>query len=102
VRLCRKPTKLQLSLEFAALRTKFSRIPYSEVARSWTPLCGASCLPPRALSPLQRLMVESPRNLSTNNPCLVVEVVVDLSHDASPSTLVTSSGHYVWPAVVLG
>jgi hypothetical protein len=42
---------------------------------------------------------ESPGNLSARNPCLAIVVVGCLPHDVSRSPSVTSSGHFVWPAV---
>jgi hypothetical protein len=71
---CRKPIRLQLSLKAVVLRTESSDTLYSVIARTWTPWCGASCLPPRGQSHRQRLACELPENPSMKNPSLDVEV----------------------------
>jgi hypothetical protein len=99
---CRKPIRLQLSLEVAVLRTEPSDTLYSGVARTWTPWCGVSCLPPRGQSHRQRLVGELPENLSTKNPSLDVEVAGVQLHDACHSRVASSSGHSEWQVVASG
>jgi hypothetical protein len=82
---CRKPTRLQLILGVAVLRTESSDTLYSEVVQTWTPWCGASCLPPRGRSHRQRLVGELPESLSMMNPFLGVEVAGVQPHDAHRS-----------------
>jgi hypothetical protein len=98
-RRCRKPTRLQLSLWVAALRTESSDTLYSGVAQPWTLWCGASSLPPRGRSHQRRLADELPENLSTKNPSLDVGVAGTRPHDAHHSQLASSSGHSEWPDV---
>jgi hypothetical protein len=76
VQQCTRPTRLQLSLEVVGARIEFSDTPYSAAAQTWPLSCRASFLPPRGPSSRQRLVRESPRNLSMKNPGLDVGVAV--------------------------
>jgi hypothetical protein len=84
------------------LRTGSSDTLYSVVAQTWTPWCGASCLPPRSQSHWQRLACELPENLSMKNPSLDVEVAGVQPNEAHHSQLAYSSGHSEWPVVAPG
>jgi hypothetical protein len=75
---------------------------YSEVAQTWTPWCGASCLPLRGQSHQQRLVGELSGNLSMKNPSVDVEVAGVQPHDTHHSRLDSSSGYSEWPVVALG
>jgi hypothetical protein len=89
-RRCMKLTTLQLSHSVAARRTESSDTLCSEVAQSWTPWFGASCLPPAGQSHRQRLLGELPENLSMRNPSLDVRVVGIWPRDARRSPLASS------------
>jgi hypothetical protein len=81
-RQCRKPNRLQLNLEVAVLRIESSDTLYSEVVKTWTLWCGASCLLLRGRSHRQRLAGELPESLSTTNPSLGVKVASIQPHDS--------------------
>jgi hypothetical protein len=72
MRWCRRPTRLQLSLEVVEPHTEFSKTPYGAVAQTWIRSCGASCPPPGGPSPRQRLVGGSSRNPSMKNHSLDV------------------------------
>jgi hypothetical protein len=84
------------------LRTESSNTLYSRVAQTWTPWCGASCLPPRGQSHRQRLVGALPGNLSMKNRSLDVEVAGVQPHDAHHSHLASSLGYSKWPVVAPG
>jgi hypothetical protein len=79
------------------LRTDSFDTLYNEVAQTWTPWCGASCLLLRGQSHQERLAGELPENLSTKNSSLAIGVAGTQPHDAHSSQLASSSGHSEWP-----
>jgi hypothetical protein len=72
------------------LCTESSDTLYNEVAQTWTPWCGASCLPLRSRLHWQRLARELPENLSMKSPYLDVGVAGAWPHDTHHSPLASS------------
>jgi hypothetical protein len=83
--LCRRPTKLQLTLVVVGPHTEFSGTPYSAAAQTWTLSCGASCPPLGDRSHQWRLAGELLGDPSIMDPGLGVEVAGVQPHDASHS-----------------
>jgi hypothetical protein len=75
---------------------------YNEVAQTWTPWCGASCLHPMGRSHRQRLAGELTENPNTTKPSRDAGVAGVQFHNAHHSQLASSSGRSEWPLVAPG